>query len=49
METKKTAVLKQAEDAKNQLKLMTKELDGLKQHISQMTAAIFGKQDLSIN
>jgi hypothetical protein len=42
-ETEKAALLKRAEDTKNQLKPVTEELVGLKQHISQMSAAIFGK------
>ena len=48
-ETDKVALLKRAEEAEKQLKSVTDELACLKQHISQMTAAIFGKQDLSIN
>jgi chromosome segregation ATPase len=42
-ETEKATLLKREEDAEAQLKPVTEELSGLKQHISQMTAAIFGK------
>ena len=42
-ETEKTALLKRAEDAEATLKPVTEELSGLKQHVNQMTAAIFGK------
>ena len=42
-ETEKSKLLKRAEDAETELKATTEELSGLKQHISHMTAAIFGK------
>jgi hypothetical protein len=42
-ETKKAALIKRAEDAEGQLKAVTKELDWLKCHITQMTQATFGK------
>ena len=42
-ETDKAALTKKAEDAEVALKLVTEELSGLKQHISQMTDAIFAK------
>ena len=48
-ETDKVALLKRAEEAEKQLKPVTDELAGLKQHISQMTAAIFGKSKLALN
>src|SRR3989337_2182861 len=37
---------RRAEDADAQLKPVTEELSGLKQHISQMSAAIFGKLNM---
>ena len=43
LETKKAALWKRVEDAENQLKPVAAELDGLKYHVSQMTAANFGK------
>jgi hypothetical protein len=42
-ETDKAALQRKAEDAEAKLKPVTEELAGLKQHISQMSAAIFGK------
>jgi hypothetical protein len=48
-DTEKAALVKRAEDAENQLKSVTEELSGLKGHISQMTAAIFGKCQLVLN
>ena len=42
-ETHKAALLKRTEEAKKQLKLVTHELAGLKQHIPHITATIFGK------
>jgi hypothetical protein len=42
-ETKKAALLKRAGDAEAALKPVTEELSGLKRHVNQMTAAIFGK------
>ena len=42
-ETEKAALVKRAEAAENQLKPVAEELSGLKHHISQMSAAIFGK------
>lgn len=43
-EKEKTALLQRAEAAESSLKNTTAELSGLKRRISQMTAAIFGKQ-----
>ena len=48
-ETDKAALLKRVEEAEKQLKPVTYELAGLKQHIYRMTAAIFGKLDLVLN
>ena len=42
-ETEKAALLKRAEDLEAALKPVTEELSGLKRHVNQMTAAIFGK------
>ena len=42
-ETERAALVKRAEAAENQLKPVAEELSGLKHHISQMSAAIFGK------
>ena len=42
-ETEKAALLKRAKDDKAALKLVTEELSGLKRHVNQMIAAIFGK------
>ena len=38
----KAALLKRAEEAEAALNMVTEELSGLKQHINQMTIAIFG-------
>ena len=43
LEIEKANILKRVEDVEAQLKPVTGELSGLKQHISQMPAAIFGK------
>ena len=48
LETKKANLLKRTEDAEAQLKPVTEELSGLKQHISQMIAAIFGKLNMQL-
>ena len=42
-ETDKAALAKRVEDAEAALKSVTEELSGLKQHISHITVAIFGK------
>ena len=42
-EYEKTALVKRDEEAEAHLKTVTDELAGLKQHITHMTAAIFGK------
>ena len=42
-EIEKAALVKLAEAAENQLKPVAEELSGLKCHITQMSAAIFGK------
>ena len=42
-DTERASLLKRAEDAEKQLKPVAEELAGLKHHISQMTATIFGK------
>ena len=42
-ESDKAALVKRAEEAEAQLKPVTDELAGLKQHITLMTSAIFGK------
>ena len=42
-ETKKVALLKREEEAEAALKLVTDELSGLKQQITNMSLAIFGK------
>ena len=42
-ETKKAALLKQAEDAEAALKPVAEELTGLKHQVNAMTSAIFGK------
>ena len=42
-ETEKTALVNRAEAAESQLKPVAEELSGLKHHITQMSAAIFGK------
>mgnify|MGYP005823126887 CR=1 FL=1 len=42
-ETKKTTLLKRAEDVKAALKPVTNEFFGLKYQINSMTSAIFGK------
>ena len=42
-ETDKAALEREAEDVEAKLKPITEELAGLKQHICQMSAAIFGK------
>ena len=47
-ETDKAALLKRAEDAEAQLKPASDDLCGLKQHISQMSAAIFGKLNMQL-
>ena len=41
--TSQTVLTKHAEDAEGRLKAVTGELTGLKQHISRMTEAVFGK------
>ena len=43
LEWEKTALQKCVEDAETQLKPVAEELAGLKQQISRMTAAVFGK------
>ena len=43
LESEKADLLRRAEDAEKHLKPAIEELVGLKQHISQMTTAIFGK------
>ena len=47
-ETDRAALVKRADDAEGQLKLVTKELTSLKRHISKMTMAVFGKHCLMI-
>ena len=42
-ETKKSALLKRAEDAETALKSLAEELAGLKHQVNAMTVAIFGK------
>jgi hypothetical protein len=42
-ENEKATLLKRAEDVEAALKPVTEELSGLKWHVNQMTAAIFGK------
>ena len=42
-ETEKAALLKRAEEAEAALKPVTDELSGLKQQITNMSLAIFGK------
>jgi len=42
-ESKEAALTKRANDADQQLKLASEELQTLKRHISRMTSAIFGK------
>lgn len=42
-EIEKAALVKRAEAAENQLKPVAEELSGLKRHITQISAAIFGK------
>ena len=44
LEEEKTSLLQRAEAAESSLKSTTAELSGLKRLISQMAAAIFGKQ-----
>lgn len=41
--------MKRAEEAEAQLKPVADELAGLKQHITHMTAAIFGKTHMHFN
>ena len=48
-ETSQAALTKRVEDAEGHLKMVTEELIGLKQHISRMTEAIFGKYLLTCN
>ena len=48
LETENSNLLKRVEDAEAQIKPVTEELSGLKQHIMQMTATIFGKCIMSI-
>ena len=43
LDDEKAALVQRAETAKSSLKETAIELTGLKRHISQMTAAIFGK------
>ena len=47
-DTEKAMLLKRPKDAEGQLKSVIEELSGLKSHISQMTAAIFGKKHHSM-
>ena len=42
-ESEKTALTKRADDAESRLKTVSDELQTLKNHISRMTSAIFGK------
>ena len=42
-ESEKTALIKRADDAESWLKTVSDELQTLKNHISRMTSAIFGK------
>lgn len=49
LESEKASLLNCVEDTESQLKLVTKALAGLRQHISQMTAAILVKCKLFIN
>ena len=42
-ESEKTALVKRADDAESRLKTVSDELQTLKNHISRMTSAIFGK------
>ena len=42
-EAEKTALIKRADDAESRLKTVSDELKTLKNHISRMTSAIFGK------
>jgi chromosome segregation ATPase len=42
-DTEKASLVKRAEEVESQLKQVAEELAGLKRHITQMTAAIFGK------
>ena len=48
-DTDKAALIKKAGDAEAALKLVTEELSDLKQHISQMTAIVFGKYKMHLN
>ena len=43
VEAEKTILTKRADDAESRLKVVSDELQSLKQHISRMTSAIFGK------
>jgi hypothetical protein len=47
-ETDKAALQKRAEDAEAELMPVTEELAGLKEHICQMLAAIFGKTHIQL-
>ena len=42
-EAEKTALIKRADDAESRLKTVSDELQTLKNHISRMTSAFFGK------
>ena len=42
-ESEKAALIKRADDAESRLKTLSEELQTLKNHISRMTSAIFGK------
>ena len=42
-EAEKAVLTKRADDAEGRLKVVSDELQSLKQHISRMTSAIFGK------
>jgi hypothetical protein len=44
--TEKATLLKRAEDVEAECKSVMEELSGLKQHISRLTPAIFGKFNL---
>ena len=43
VEAEKAILTKRADDADSRLKVVSDELQSLKQHISRMTSAIFGK------
>ena len=48
-EAEKTTLMKRADDAENRLNTVSGELKTLKNHISRMTSAIFGKDLITLS